>query len=435
MATRKYESELRVEQAGLTRRRILDAAERLLLERGYGEMTVAALADAAGVSAQTIYNSVGAKAAVVKALYDVRLAGDDADVPIRDRPEMLAVGDASSAAAMVGAYAAELDIVKEGHDKLAAVVRHRLAPDGAWREVPMTYSYNEDEWSGTIPLDEVGTVEYTVAAWTDRYASWVDELGRKVGAGVAVNSEILEGVALIEESARRVSGELAIVLNAYADRLRTAEHGLEAVAVAQTPELVGMMHDYADPDDLTEFATPLRVTVDRERARFAAWYEIFPRSQGTVPGQATTFREAIDRLPAVARDGLRRPLHAADPPDRDDEPQGAQQLAGGRAGRSRLARGRSATSTAGTTRSTPNSARWRTSTAFVARRARARDGDRARLRDPVLARPPLGARAPRVVLPPPGRHDQVRREPAEEVRGHLSRSTCGARITSTSGTS
>ena len=69
-------------------------------------MTVAALADAAGVSAQTIYNSVGAKAAVVKALYDVRLAGDDADVPIRDRPEMLAVRDASSAAAMVGAYAA-----------------------------------------------------------------------------------------------------------------------------------------------------------------------------------------------------------------------------------------------------------------------------------------------------------------------------------------
>ena len=113
MTTRKYESELRVEQARLTRRRILDAAERLLLERGYGEMTVAALADAAGVSAQTIYNSVGAKAAVVKALYDVRLAGDDADVPIRDRPEMLAVREASSAAAMVGAYAAVSRVLAE----------------------------------------------------------------------------------------------------------------------------------------------------------------------------------------------------------------------------------------------------------------------------------------------------------------------------------
>ena len=113
MATRKYESDLRVEQARLTRRRILDAAERLLLERGYGEMTVAALAGAAGVSAQTIYNSVGAKPAVVKALYDVRLAGDDADVPIRDRPEMLAVHGAPSAAGMVDAYAAVARLLAE----------------------------------------------------------------------------------------------------------------------------------------------------------------------------------------------------------------------------------------------------------------------------------------------------------------------------------
>jgi starch synthase (maltosyl-transferring) len=198
----------------------------------------------------------------------------------------------------------EADIVKEGHDKLAAVIRYRQLPAGEWREVPMTYSYNEDEWSGTIPLDAVGTTEYTVAAWTDRYASWVDELSRKVGAGVAVASEILEGAAMIEETAGRVGGELAIVLNAYADRLRSAEHGLEAVAVAQTPELVGMMHDQAQPDDLTEFFTALRVTVDRERARFAAWYELFPRSQGSVPGEATTLREAIDRLPAVRAMGF-----------------------------------------------------------------------------------------------------------------------------------
>ncbi|MFN8514641.1 MAG: alpha-1,4-glucan--maltose-1-phosphate maltosyltransferase, partial [Chloroflexia bacterium] len=198
----------------------------------------------------------------------------------------------------------EADIIKEGHDKLAAVIRHRLVGGDDWRETPMTYSYNEDEWSGTISLDTVGSVEYTVAAWTDRYASWVDELDRKVGAGVAVSSEILEGVALIADTAERVSGELAIVLNAYADHLRNASHGLEAVALAQTPELVGMMHDYANPDDLTEFVTPLRVTVDRERARFAAWYELFPRSQGRVPGQATTLIEAIDRLPAVRAMGF-----------------------------------------------------------------------------------------------------------------------------------
>ena len=59
----------------------------------------------------------------------------------------------------------------------------------------------------------------------------------------------------------------------------------------------------------------------------------------------------------------------------------------------------------------------------VARRRRegARDRDRARLRDPVLARPPVAEGASRVVQPPPGRHAEVRREPAEALPGHLQR--------------
>src|SRR4051794_39804328 len=73
------------------------------------------------------------------------------------------------------------DIIKEGHHTLAAEVRYRLAPDGAWHAAPMTYAYNEDEWSASILLEVVGTVEYTVAAWTDRFASWAEELRRKVG--------------------------------------------------------------------------------------------------------------------------------------------------------------------------------------------------------------------------------------------------------------
>src|SRR3954452_5335068 len=89
------------------------------------------------------------------------------------------------------------DILKEGHDTLAAEVRYRLLPDGAWQSEPMTYSYDEDEWSATIPLDTVGMVEYTVAAWTDRFASWAEELRRKVGAGVTVTSELLEVEALV----------------------------------------------------------------------------------------------------------------------------------------------------------------------------------------------------------------------------------------------
>lgn len=101
---REYESTVREEQARSTRRRILDAADRLLVGGGYASMTIARLAAEADVSPQTVYNSVGGKAQVVKAVYDVRLAGDDEPVPIGERPEFRALVEAPTAAECLRGY-------------------------------------------------------------------------------------------------------------------------------------------------------------------------------------------------------------------------------------------------------------------------------------------------------------------------------------------
>ena len=106
MSTRPYDSALRTEQARHTRARIVDAARRLLLEEGAPGLTIARLAKSADVSTQTIYNAVGGKAAVIKAVYDVTLAGDDDPRPMNDRPEFRALADAPDAAAMLRHYAA-----------------------------------------------------------------------------------------------------------------------------------------------------------------------------------------------------------------------------------------------------------------------------------------------------------------------------------------
>ena len=103
---RRYISDQRDAAARQTRSRILDAAEQELIRHGYHAMTIASLARAAGVSPQTIYNSVGGKAAVVKALYDVRLAGDDEPVPMGERPELLRVLDQPNVAATLHGYIA-----------------------------------------------------------------------------------------------------------------------------------------------------------------------------------------------------------------------------------------------------------------------------------------------------------------------------------------
>lgn len=89
--TRTYDNSRRAEQARATRRRILEAARELLLEQGYGRTTIAQVARAAGVSAESVYKAFGSKAGLTKAVYDVTLAGDDEPVPLRDRPEFRAV--------------------------------------------------------------------------------------------------------------------------------------------------------------------------------------------------------------------------------------------------------------------------------------------------------------------------------------------------------
>ena len=83
---RRYQSPLRQEQARDTQRRILTAAEELFLDSGYTRTSIAAIAQRAGVSAQTVYNAFGTKAGLAKRIYDIRLAGDDEPVPMAERP-------------------------------------------------------------------------------------------------------------------------------------------------------------------------------------------------------------------------------------------------------------------------------------------------------------------------------------------------------------
>lgn len=105
METRSYTSPLRAEQARQTRRRILDAAHRLLLEHGYAATTMSAVAAAAGVSAQTVYKVFGSKPALVKQLYDVTLVGDDEPVPFAERPEVRAAYAETDPRRFLAAYA------------------------------------------------------------------------------------------------------------------------------------------------------------------------------------------------------------------------------------------------------------------------------------------------------------------------------------------
>jgi AcrR family transcriptional regulator len=105
LSSRSYRSPLREEQARLTQRRILDAANRLLLEQGYTATTMAAVATEAGVSTQTVYKTFGTKPALVKRLYDVTLVGDDEPIPFAERPEAVALRTETDPRRLLAGYA------------------------------------------------------------------------------------------------------------------------------------------------------------------------------------------------------------------------------------------------------------------------------------------------------------------------------------------
>jgi AcrR family transcriptional regulator len=83
--TRPYDSTRRKEQARQTREAILDAAGTMFRERGYARTTVTAVAEAAGVSVETVYKAFGNKARLLKGVFDVAIVGDHAPVPMLQR--------------------------------------------------------------------------------------------------------------------------------------------------------------------------------------------------------------------------------------------------------------------------------------------------------------------------------------------------------------
>ena len=122
---RRYDNSGRAETARETRARILAAAHALLLEGGYAALSVAALARAAGVSPQTIYNSVGGKAEVLKACYDVTLAGDDEEVPMSSRPGFREMFQTPDADVFLARYAAWCRLI---YDRVAPIIGAVSAP-------------------------------------------------------------------------------------------------------------------------------------------------------------------------------------------------------------------------------------------------------------------------------------------------------------------
>lgn len=195
------------------------------------------------------------------------------------------------------------DICADGHDVLAAVLRHRRADENDWVEVPMEPEVN-DRWTGRFVVSELGKYEFTLEAWVDRFASWRKDLAKKAEAGQDVGSDLLEGAELIAGTAGRASGADADWLRKQSDFIRRDGDQAGHVRIALDPVLASIVARYPDRSLGVTYERILPVTVERERARFGTWYELFPRSTASEPGRHGTFRDVEKRLAYVAGMGF-----------------------------------------------------------------------------------------------------------------------------------
>ena len=195
----------------------------------------------------------------------------------------------------------EADIFTDGHDALAAALLYRRNSDSHWSETPME-SLDNDRWRATFEVTEIGTYLYTLQAWVDRFESWRQGLAKKLQARQDVAIDLLIGAGLVEEIANRAPPTDKKQLGNFISILRSKQP--DAGETALLPELAALMAKYSDRRWAVTYEKELRVNVDREKARFSTWYEMFPRSCASEPGVHGTLRDCEQRLPYVAGMGF-----------------------------------------------------------------------------------------------------------------------------------
>ena len=199
----------------------------------------------------------------------------------------------------------EADIFADGHESLSACLLHRSEDEPNWTETPMEFLVN-DRWRGSFVVEKMGCYRYTIVAWVDKFKSWRQDLSKRVDArqrDIEVNLQV--GANIIADAQPRASSRDSRLIAEWIDSLQSKQvTQKEKVRLALSDAVGRIMERYADRRFAVTYPKELVVTVDREKARFSSWYEMFPRSCAPKPNRHGTFRDCEARLPYIAEMGF-----------------------------------------------------------------------------------------------------------------------------------
>lgn len=199
----------------------------------------------------------------------------------------------------------EADIYADGHDVLSARLLFRHETEADWKERPMQLLVN-DRWRGSFVAAKAGTYYFTITAWVDRFQTWRHDFQKRVKARQAdIDIHLLVGADLIERAARRGRGVDKDFLREWVETLESKSINLkDRIKLAMSSRVGRLMDRYADRDHAVTYPGKPAVLVERKKARFSTWYEMFPRSCTQEPGRHGTFKDCESYLPYIAEMGF-----------------------------------------------------------------------------------------------------------------------------------
>ncbi|MCC0095852.1 alpha-1,4-glucan--maltose-1-phosphate maltosyltransferase [Streptomyces flavotricini] len=232
-------------------------------------------------------------------------------IPVLDVRPAVDCGARPAKAVVEEVFEISATVFREGHDAVAAHVVLR-DPSGRLRPpVPMReLAPGTDRWGARVSAEVEGRWTYTVEAWSDPVGTWQAHAAIKIPAGIDPGLTLLEGAELYERAGSRIpkkDGREHVLAAAEAMRDEDRPVSLRYSAALAAPVLAALAR--RPYRELVTASKALPLVVERKRALFGSWYEMFPRSEGAVvePGEepvSGTLRTAAERLPAIAAMGF-----------------------------------------------------------------------------------------------------------------------------------
>jgi starch synthase (maltosyl-transferring) len=189
----------------------------------------------------------------------------------------------------------EADIYTDGHEAISARLLWRHERERRMRAAPLEFLGN-DRWRASFPVEKLGRYRYTLEAWLDPFGGWRRDLEKRLGAYQDVSVDLIIGGRLIEAVSTRARGRDAQALRRLAAAISDdAGDTTERIRQALSDEVNDLVSRYPDLEHATLYERELELIVDPARARFSAWYELFPRSAAAEPGRHGTFAD-VERM-------------------------------------------------------------------------------------------------------------------------------------------